>query len=180
MTHLTALAQTRLQQHLKRGDRVIDATAGNGHDTLFLARQVLPEGAVMAFDIQEKALQNTRQRLRQQGIDAVILQHGGHENMQQLTPPDWLGTVSAIVFNLGYLPGSDKKTATEANTTVAALEASTHLLKRGGCLSILVYRGHPGAESEAEAVSQWLTLQNGYVQETFATAGPILYLLSKT
>ena len=47
---------------LTPGDHVIDATCGNGHDTLFLAKCVDLErgGKVFAFDIQEKALLTTK------------------------------------------------------------------------------------------------------------------------
>lgn len=38
------------------GDTVIDATAGNGHDTVFLAQLVGRQGRVWAFDVQSSAL----------------------------------------------------------------------------------------------------------------------------
>ena len=46
------LARDALLQAVNAGDTVVDATMGNGHDTLFLAEQVGPEGHVCAFDIQ--------------------------------------------------------------------------------------------------------------------------------
>lgn len=45
------------------GARVIDATAGNGHDTEFLARAVGEAGEVLAIDLQPAALEATLKRL---------------------------------------------------------------------------------------------------------------------
>ena len=50
------------------GDAVVDATAGNGHDTVFLARLAGPSGQVHAFDVQEEAIRATRERLEKEGL----------------------------------------------------------------------------------------------------------------
>lgn len=38
----------------------IDATAGNGYDTLFLAQHIEKDSKILAFDIQESAILQTR------------------------------------------------------------------------------------------------------------------------
>ena len=49
------LARDVLSRAIQPGDRVIDATMGNGHDTLYLCEAVGPEGHVYAFDVQPQA-----------------------------------------------------------------------------------------------------------------------------
>ena len=56
---LTRIAQAAVGAALGDGARAIDATMGNGHDTLFLARAVGPQGRVIAFDVQDAALAAT-------------------------------------------------------------------------------------------------------------------------
>lgn len=120
----------------------VDATAGNGHDTVFLAELAGRTGHVYAFDVQTAALGATRNRLEAAGLaDRVTLIHAGHENLAGLVPEC---TVTAILFNLGFLPGIDKKTATHAETTLAALRAAVRLLGEHGVLSVHLYTGHSG------------------------------------
>lgn len=139
----------------------VDATAGNGHDAAFLARQVGEGGVVAAFDVQEAALAATRERLEAEGLLArVRLSAAGHEHMERelarLFPALALGgSVTAVMFNLGFLPGSDKAVATAAPTTLAALDAASGLLACGGVLSVHVYTGHRGGMEEGRAVLAW-------------------------
>lgn len=151
---LTRLVHELLSEVIRRGDRVIDATAGNGYDTLFLAQQTGPGGEVIALDIQPAALQNTRRRLDQAGIHQVRLLQQSHATVEQLAEP---GSVAAITFNLGYLPGSDKTVTTTIADTTLAIRQSVGLLRRGGMLTVIAYRGHPGGTAEATAVRQLLS-----------------------
>ncbi len=141
---------------LSSGDFAIDATAGNGHDTLFLARCVAPAGHVLAVDVQARAVERTRERLREAGLEqSVDVVEGSHADLGRLTAPDRRGKVRAVMFNLGFLPGSDKDVITQPQTTIAALEAAADLLAPGGLLSIVVYSGHDGGAAEAAAVLAW-------------------------
>ncbi|MCG6965201.1 MAG: methyltransferase domain-containing protein [Chromatiaceae bacterium] len=178
---LTQLAQQSLRELLRPGDRVIDATLGNGHDTLFLARQVAPGGRVVGFDVQQRALEQTRARLADAGLDGVVsLQLGGHERMVAGVPADWHGQVAAVMFNLGYLPGADKALTTRAATTVAALDQAASLLRIGGQISLLVYRGHAGGADEASAVAGWLgRLGACYRVTRHDSPGPLLFLIER-
>ncbi len=145
------------------GDAAVDATAGNGHDTLHLARCVGPDGFVAAFDVQEQALEATRRRLAEAGVDdRVSLLASGHETMAEAVP-DALAKrglptgmpVSAVCFNLGYLPGGDKTIVTRPETTLRALEAALELLAPGGVVTTVLYSGHPGGRLERDAVLTW-------------------------
>lgn len=129
----------------------IDATMGNGHDTLFLARHSLK---VYAFDIQEEAIIATRTRLeKNNAIKNVHLIHAGHETMQQ--PIDADEKADVILFNLGYLPHADTAIITQENNTLTALNHALKLLSSTGILSIMAYPGHTGGESELQAIIHW-------------------------
>lgn len=137
------------------GDTVVDATAGNGHDTVFLARLAGPSGQVHAFDVQEEAIRATRERLEKEGLltSAVHLHLASHDRLAELVT----GPVKAVVFNLGYLPGGDKKTVTRTGCTLAALEQAAALIAPNGILSVMCYPGHEGGDAEAEAVEDFLS-----------------------
>lgn len=154
---LVKLAQEAVQEVLQPGDRAIDATVGNGHDTLFLARCVGQEGKVYGIDKQREALASARARLDRHGVAArVMLIHAGHEELLDFIPPDLHGKIKAIMFNLGYLPGSDHSLITQPATTLAALKAAQRLLLPGGRITLLAYTGHPGGREEAETVKRWV------------------------
>ena len=59
------LTHAFLADRVRPGDFCIDATAGNGHDTVFLCSLVGETGRVLAFDIQPPAVENTNARLQQ-------------------------------------------------------------------------------------------------------------------
>ena len=66
------------------------------------------------------------------------------------------GSVSLIMFNLGYLPGGDHHLATKAETTIEALKKGLTLLCEGGMISLLIYSGGDSGFDEKEQVLQWL------------------------
>jgi len=144
----TEAAHTLIRKHVNQGDRVIDATIGNGNDTIFLADLVGPSGHVDGFDIQSEAIESTRQKLQEPPAEHVTLHHLGHEKMASMVESQ----VQAVMFNLGYLPGGDKQLTTQPETTIVALQTATKLLAPGGLITIVVYTGHPGGHEEADAV----------------------------
>lgn len=150
-----------LSPRLKPGDVVVDATMGNGHDTLFLALHVLPGGRVFAFDVQEGAIAQTRSKisnLRDQipNGDCVKLIHAGHETFESHLPAELRGRVRAFMFNLGWLPGAQNKgTFTRTETTLLALGLAAEWLAEGGVITVVCYPGHEGGDTEAEQVEAW-------------------------
>lgn len=147
-------------ERLQPGGIAIDATAGTGADTLFLAKTAGPRGRVFAFDIQEEALALTRQRLTKESQDRlaqVSLHLDSHSSMKNSIPAEYHGKVSVIMFNLGYLPvdQSDKHIITLPESTLLALETSLELLAPGGVVTIVLYPGHEGGGQEAAAVEAW-------------------------
>lgn len=147
-----AVAQALVQEAISPGQMAVDATAGQGRDTLFMARLVGVQGRVYAFDVQEEALAATGQNLSRQGLrERVHLIRDGHQYLERyLQEP-----VAAVMFNLGYLPGGDHDLTTRPDTTLVALRQALDLLQAGGVLTVVVYPGHPGGEEEALAVEEW-------------------------
>ncbi|MCA8998664.1 MAG: class I SAM-dependent methyltransferase [Planctomycetaceae bacterium] len=157
MVPLTQQAHEVLRQYVTTGDVVVDATAGNGHDTAFLAELVRPAGQVYAFDIQANAISATRQRLADGGhLSYVNLIQASHAELMPFIPAESHGQIKAIVFNLGYLPGSDHRIQTEPDSTVAALSKALRILDAHGVITIIAYPGHPGGKEELAAVERWL------------------------
>lgn len=155
-------AHLALQEIIKPGDMVVDATAGNGNDTLFLARLVGGNGIVHAFDIQEEALARTEARLREAGLLGRVRPHlSGHERMLELLPAERHGEVGAVMFNLGFLPkdrairDEPDLIVTRPETTLAALDAALRVLAPGGVMTIACYAGHELGRAETEAVHGW-------------------------
>ena len=149
----TSAAHRLLAEMVEAGDTVIDATAGNGHDTVFLAEATGAAGRVIAFDIQKEAILSTEARVKEAGFTGrVQLCQESHALMGDHAET---GTVAAVMFNLGYLPGADHSLAT-GEDTIHALEAAARLLKPGGVLSVICYPGHAGGDEEAAAVEQWM------------------------
>jgi len=143
------LVQLLISGAVRAGGTAVDATAGNGKDTLFLAGLVGPAGRVYAFDIQEEALRSTGALLEKDGLaERVTLLHAGHEEMERLIP----GPVDAVVFNLGYLPGGNHTLITRAGATVRALRSALNLIRPGGRTGLVVYTGHPGGGEEYRLV----------------------------
>lgn len=159
-----AMAQRWVAERAGPGAVAVDATAGGGVDTLFLARTVGPGGLVYAFDIQEAALDRTRERLAAAdgpggGIAPVRLLRAGHERMAELIDPRHRGLVRAAMFNLGFLPmaDADRSVITRPDTTIPAMKAALGLMAPGGVLTAVVYPGHEGGGEEAQEVERWMT-----------------------
>lgn len=188
MRSAVTLAHEILRSSVAPGDAVIDATAGNGHDTLFLAQLAAPGGTVFAFDIQPGALANTRRRLEDAGLPPETWQliPYGHEQMADHIPQRWAGRIAAVVFNLGYLPGGDKSVTTSPVSTLAAMSAALNLLRPGGTLVAVLYTGHPGGAAEEEAVihfagglaaEEWLMAWHRH-EQTLRPAPSVLHIRS--
>ncbi|MED0676715.1 class I SAM-dependent methyltransferase [Aneurinibacillus thermoaerophilus] len=152
LPRITEMAHRLLAERVKAGDTVVDATAGNGHDTLFLAGLVGETGMVHAYDIQEAAIQATAARLEKAGMsDCVVLHHASHTEISALAAP-----LQAVIFNLGYLPGSNKTIITRADSTLQAVQAALSRLVSGGIVLLVVYRGHAGGEEEAAVLEAYV------------------------
>ncbi|KAJ0790526.1 putative rRNA methylase, S-adenosyl-L-methionine-dependent methyltransferase [Helianthus annuus] len=186
----TEVAHSIWKHVVQKGDAVVDATCGNGYDTLAMANMVADEscsGHVYSMDIQETALQNTASLL-DKSLDPhkrqmVELFATCHSKMEEVVPRGV--TVRLVAFNLGYLPGGDKTVITKSETTLLGMNAASRILASGGLISVLVYVGHPGGMEEYEmvegfasglAVNEWICCKLQMMNRPLA---PILVLLCK-
>lgn len=181
MKPLTQLAHELIRAHLPvpgdgAGLMAIDATAGNGHDTRFLAELVGPAGRVWAVDIQATAIERTRERLGELN-ERVELRIANHSDLNRIIPNDVHGQIAVCMMNLGYLPGGQKSATTEIPSTLSAMHVCQSELCVGGLLSVLAYPGHPGGAEETLAVELWLKASSGF-WETIASPDPDLPLSS--
>ena len=146
------VVHTFLKQHVKEGSFCIDATAGKGRDTALLCRLAGARGRVLAFDIQQDAVTQTRELLEKEGLQADVILDS-HANMEQYAEAE---RVDCVVFNFGRLPGGDPKIFTQADSSVRAIESGLRLLKPGGVMAIALYYGKENGYDEKHAIEQYL------------------------
>ncbi len=166
MPQLTDLAHSEIAQVVKPGDFVVDATAGNGHDTLFLSELVGSEGRVLAFDLQPAAIEQAQERIRNAGRENVTWFLLDHARLAEVLLEEQITEISSIMFNLGYLPGGDQQIVTRIDSTLKAIRSGLHALGNNGVMTILAYIGHPGGLEEAEAIESWLRELDPEIYET--------------
>lgn len=147
-----AMVHAFLRKEVRPGAVCIDATAGKGRDTALLCRLAGETGRVLAFDIQEEAVAQTRALLASEGLRAEVLLDS-HAHMGRYLPPE---SVDCIVFNFGRLPGGDPKIFTRADTSVEAIRAGLKLLRPGGVLAIALYYGGENGYEERDRILQYL------------------------
>lgn len=144
-------AHALLNDVIQKGDSVVDATVGNGHDTELLAKLVGENGKVYGFDIQEQAIEITNTRLREIGLqNRAELFLKSHDEVEAVVPIDQHGKVKAAIFNLGYLPGGDKTIVTTPFSTINAVKQLLNILAPGGIIILVVYHGHPEGQVERD------------------------------
>lgn len=138
--------------YIKPGDTVVDATCGTGRDTIALAHAVGSEGKVYAFDIQKNAYLLTEARLKSHGYSNVHLLMQSFVSMSDHIAER---SASAVVFNLGYMPGGDHSITTTADTTLKGLECALRIIRSGGIVTVVMYDGHEAGAEEKQAVLEW-------------------------
>ena len=146
------LVHERILKSIKEGDFCIDATAGRGYDTVFLKKAVGESGKVIAIDIQQEAVDSTKERLEKEGLVAQVY-CDTHANIDKYADEE---SVDCIVFNLGYLPKGDHKVNTKAESTICAIKKGLKLLKKGGLMCVTMYYGGDSGYEEKDALTRWL------------------------
>lgn len=162
----TDLAMHLVRPYIRAGSTVIDATCGNGYDTVSLAKAMMEEDSqncltnddqsksrLFAFDIQQAAIYSTEKSLKESGlyssayVPEIHLICDSHENMDK-----YAKTADVIVFNLGYFPGGDKSITTNAASTLQALNKGVLLLHKDGVICITMYSGHEAGALEKDKI----------------------------
>ena len=116
------LAHCLLKNRLNEAKIIVDATAGNGNDTLFLAQNTLNNAQIYAFDIQKESIENTK---------ALLIKNKD---------------------NMGYLPGGDHKFTTKDDTTLKAIDKILNNLNINGYVAIVMYPGHEEGLKEYQSI----------------------------
>ena len=180
MLDLLELHKYFICKHLRPGDNAVDFTMGNGHDTEFLAKTVGESGRVYAFDVQESAVESTREHLRAAGCpENYTLIHASHHLVLDYVKEP----IKAGMFNLGWLPGGDKSITTMRETTMPAIEAAISLLDKDAILNIAVYPGHPEGDAEGHMIDEYLRSLSRFkvsatkVQIINSPASPYFFML---
>lgn len=172
----TALAHSLWRETIIPGvDTVIDATCGNGKDSVALAEmlfdqtlargndgeddnreELLAQPELLCIDIQSRAAANTTEALRDVLHSDIFENHCrilGGTSHAPLPQPRNSQSVGLICYNLGWLPGSsaDDKSAfaTKTVTTMYSLTDAALMLRVGGLLSIMTYPGTTPLEADA-------------------------------
>lgn len=145
------LSHAHFKAHIREGDTVIDATAGKGRDTLLLSELVGEDGKVFAFDIQAEAIRATSMLLAENNRQNVTLITDSHHNLC-----NYVTEASAVVFNFGFLPGSDHTVFSHAETSIRAIEAALSILKEDGFVSLCIYYGGDTGYEERDGILSYL------------------------
>ncbi len=179
------LAHSLWEQLLKPGDLAIDATCGNGYDTIKLASLCASNesGSVLGFDIQEEAISSTKKKIPDHFIQQIELHHMNHLEIDQLVTKE---SAKLIVYNLGYLPGGDKSITTKTDDTLESIKRSLPLIQRGGAISITCYPGHDEGLKEQGVLLdfastlkafEWCSIHHTWLNRK---KGPTLLFLEKS
>jgi len=171
-------AHNLLNQYICSTDTIVDATMGNGHDTLFLSQRAK---FVYAFDIQDQAIAETKKLLDNHSIHNVKLIKDSHEHIL-----NYIHDFKGVIFNLGYLPNGDKQITTTKDTTLKAIENILPTLKKDGFILIVVYPGHKQGMEESIELSKYFQTLNQNIFKVLRTdlpfqdnQPPLIYFILK-
>lgn len=175
------LVHLALKKHLNNESIVVDATCGNGKDSLYILRNFSPQ-KLYCFDIQNQAIKNTTTLLQEHNINTADIHfiNDCHSKIDLYVKE----SPNIILYNLGYLPGSDKRITTEKNTTLESLRKAFQMIKPNGLISITCYPGHEEGKEEQIAifsVIQWLdpALWSVYTYNALYDKTPSIVFISK-
>ncbi len=152
MFQILDIAKSFVKECIREDGVVCDFTMGNGHDTEYLCSRV-PKGKVYAFDIQQRALENTSKLLSDKGYSNAILIKDSHANCLEYVKEK----IDAGLFNLGFLPGGDHSLHTMRSSTLPAVKNAISLLRAGGTVVINVYPGHEEGALEGQMLTEYLS-----------------------
>ncbi|WP_100934151.1 class I SAM-dependent methyltransferase [Candidatus Chlamydia corallus] len=150
LTHNVVQASHEIFKNIvSPGDTVIDATCGNGKDSLLLARLLQGCGKLVVYDIQKEALNHAlilfETHLSEEEKAIIEIKEQSHEYLSEKD-------AKLIHYNLGYLPAGNKAITTLARTTEVSLECALNIVRSDGLVTVVCYPGHPEGERETYAV----------------------------
>ena len=183
MLNAVNIAHKLIHHCVIQANHLVDATAGNGNDTIYFMQNSPDTAKIYAFDVQKEALQHTDQKLQSMNKgEKVKLILDSHANMDKYISDE----IDAAIFNLGYLPGGNHEITTTAESTLQAVQVSIRLLRVGGVIAITAYPGHENGSREYRSLIDFLTklpVRNYTVgcwsMMNHADTAPVVYLIEK-
>ncbi|CDZ74459.1 putative rRNA methylase [Peptoniphilus sp. ING2-D1G] len=130
----------------------LDCTCGNGKDSLNILSHMDGSGFLYCCDLQKQAVENTERLLKSKEFENFKMMHKSHDEIFDEIPCK----LKLIIYNLGYLPGSDKSIATKASTTIKSIDRAILKLREDGVIIVVSYLGHQGSHEERKAVDEYL------------------------
>lgn len=128
----------------------VDATLGNGNDSLYLSKLVTNNGHIYAYDIQEQALRNSQYLFENEQVNNVTMKLKSHEYIEE-------DNIDLAIFNLGYLPGFDKTIKTTKETSLKALNNLLPKMNKDKMLIIIcLYVGHKEGLEESILIDEFV------------------------
>jgi len=176
-----AVVHSLLLNRLETAEIIVDATTGNGGDTMFLAENSKAEAKIYAFDIQKEALKAAKVHTEKyQGkIQFILADHAAIKDHV-------VEKIDVAMFNLGYLPGGSHGLTTQEKSTVPAVQTVLDQLSLNGLLAIVAYPGHEeGCKEQAALENVLIKLPCSdftvgcYKMINHKAAAPLLYLIEK-
>lgn len=174
--NLTEICHKKIYEWVSNKKNIfsIDATCGNGNDTLFLSKI---SKTVFSFDIQNIAIDRSKKLLVDNNLQSnVLFFNESHSDLLKFIPND---KINIVMYNLGWLPKSDKSCVTKAETTLQSLTSLKKILAKENIVSVLSYRGHDGGNDEFIAVENFLSDKNFQrFEDKLNPKSPVLFLFS--
>lgn len=155
MKRIVEFAHDLLTRNIKEGDTVVDATCGNGYDTVFLAKLTGSQGKIYACDIQLEAIESTRNHAKD--FDNITYIHDNHAQVTSYIDEE---KIDGAIFNLGYLPKSNKDIITLGHSTIKSIDSMLELLNPKKLIVIVIYHGHEGGKDEKNQVLNYVEQLN--------------------
>lgn len=157
MKSMVAISHDFLKPALHKQARAIDATLGQGQDTLFFLKA--RAARIAAFEVQADVAARTMERI---GSSKVQVYLTGHEHMQESLPSDWVENTDAILFNFGYCPHENPQIQTRPKTSLEAVQQALTMLKVKGRMALVFYP-HEDWEEESALIEDFLMTLDPHV-----------------
>lgn len=128
----------------------VDATLGNGFDSLYLSSLLNEKGTIYGYDIQEQAIINSNKLFKDHNVTNVITKLSSHEYIEE-------DNIDLAIFNLGYLPGFDKSIKTNKETTMKAIKNLLPKMNKDNMLIVIcLYVGHEEGFEESIVIDEFV------------------------
>lgn len=144
-----------IDTYLKKGWTCVDATLGNGKDSLKLYKALDGECKIYSFDIQDQAIVNSKKLFAENEIseDKIKVICDSHENIDTYIHEP----VDFFIMNLGYLPGGNKDITTNYKSVKIFLDKITLIMQEKSFGLIIFYPGHEAGMEEYIKISKYLS-----------------------